>query len=172
MTYKSIEQNTAYNNFVMNNFSLFLLMALLVCSSFENGHIQFGVVGPFTTSAFKCLQTSLPTSTKSVIIRAFQNSKSPAGIDPNAIQTISNALAAKSWVSIYVEICRGINATSQIQLVNTEIINPVPALYGSTGNFFIKVEPTHNPDCSWEGYSPLDNCNFLKEAIRAMPRNW
>jgi len=28
--------------------------------------------------------------------------------------------------------------------------------------FYIKVQPTTNPDCSWEGYSHLDNCNFLK----------
>ena len=35
-------------------------------------------------------------------------------------------------------------------------------------DIFIKVEPSSNPDCSWEGYSQLDNCNFLKEAVNAI----
>ena len=33
---------------------------------------------------------------------------------------------------------------------------------------FIKVEPSSNPDCSWEGYSQSDNCNFLTEAANAV----
>jgi len=52
------------------------------------------------------------------MIRAYQHS-SPAGIDPNAIQTIRNAGAAGYFISLYVELCRGINATSQINLVNS-----------------------------------------------------
>ena len=34
--------------------------------------------------------------------------------------------------------------------------------------FYIKVEPTSNPDCSWAGYSQSDNCNYLKEAVNAV----
>jgi len=33
---------------------------------------------------------------------------------------------------------------------------------------YIKVEPSSNPECSWEGYSHSDNCNFLKEAANAV----
>jgi len=32
----------------------------------------------------------------------------------------------------------------------------------------MKVEPSSNPDCSWEGYSQSDNCNFLTEAANAV----
>jgi len=36
----------------------FLLVGLLICSAY--GNIAFGVVGPFTSSAFKCLVSSGP----------------------------------------------------------------------------------------------------------------
>jgi len=32
----------------------------------------------------------------------------------------------------------------------------------------LKVQPSINPDCSWESYSQSDNCNFLTEAINAV----
>ena len=119
MSYKSIEQNTTYNNFLMNNFNLVLLMGLLVWSSFGQGFIGFGVVGPFTAPAFRCLSSGVHGSVQYAVIRAYQNSQSPAGIDPNAIQTIRNANAAGYFISLYVELCRGTNATSQINLVNS-----------------------------------------------------
>ena len=34
--------------------------------------------------------------------------------------------------------------------------------------FVMKIEPSSNPDCTWEGYLPSDNCNFLKEAVGAI----
>ena len=34
--------------------------------------------------------------------------------------------------------------------------------------FYIKVQSATIPDFSWEGYSHLDNCNFLKEAVNAV----
>ena len=36
----------------------------------------------------------------------------------------------------------------------------------------IKVEPSSNPECSWEGYNSSDNCNFLKEAVNAARSMW
>jgi len=71
----------------MKNFNLFLLtVGILVWSSYST--IGFAVVGPFTTGAFNCLYSSEPNSNQYAIIRAYQNSHSPAGIDPYAIQTI------------------------------------------------------------------------------------
>jgi len=61
-----------------------------------------------------------------------------------------------------MEICRGINATTQV----TEIANGLNAsqiLY-----LFIKVEPNDTPNCSWKGYNQTDNCDFLTEAITAI----
>jgi len=73
MSYKSIEENTAYNNFLIKNFNLFLLMGLLIWSSFaQQGSIGFGVVGPFSTSAFRCLYQSVAGSQQYAIIRANQ----------------------------------------------------------------------------------------------------
>lgn len=131
----------------------FLLVGLLICSAY--GNIAFGVVGPFTSSAFKCLVSSGPPgSAPQVLVRGYQNSQSPPGIDPNAVQTLKNSFVAGYSSNVYIEICRGINATSQVNLVNTEIV--IPLLNDPSSNmaylFFIKVEPSSNPDCSWEGY--------------------
>jgi len=30
------------------------------------------------------------------------------------------------------------------------------------------VEPNNTPGCSWDGYSQVDNCNFLNETIYAL----
>jgi len=160
----------------MQNFHLFLVMGLLVWSCYS--FIGFAIVGPFTTSAFKCLPKSgIINDVPFAIIRVYQNSQSPPGIDPNALKTLTNALTAGYGIDIYMEICRGINATSQINLVNTEIVAPIVTVMDNNGVFasdayiFIKVEPSSNPECSWEGYSQSDNCNFLKEAAGAVV-NW
>ena len=70
----------------MKNSNFLLLVLLLIWSS--HCFIGFSVVGPLTKSAFTCLATSVPdadTNEPYVIIRAYQNSHSPAGIDPNAL---------------------------------------------------------------------------------------
>jgi hypothetical protein len=64
------------------------------------------------------------------------------------------------------------NATSQMNLVNTEILLPQTGPYtvfnSYGGIFYIKIEPSSNPDCSWEGYSQSENCNFLYETVNAV----
>ena len=152
----------------MKSFNLFLLVGLLIW--FTYSHIAFGIVGPFTASAFTCLQSSVPGSFQYVVVRAYQNSHSPAGIDPNALQTMQNAYAAGYSNDVYIEICRGINATSQINLVNTDIINRLKSNSQDNfrGLFYIKVKSSIHPDCSWESYGHSDNCNFLKEAANAV----
>jgi len=151
----------------MKVFTLFLVTILLIWSSY--GYVGFGIVGPLTTSAFTCLQSNVPNSNKYAVIRAYQNSHSPAGIDPNALQTLANAYAAGFSADLYVEICRGINATSQINLVNTNVLTPLINKKKNrfNGRFVIKVVLSSNPDCSWAGYSHSNNCNFLKEAVKA-----
>ena len=155
----------------MRNFNLFLLAVMLIWSSHSAGSITYEIVGPFLTSAFTCLYQSLPSDGEPyAIIRAYQNSHSPPGIDPNALQTLTNAYAAGFTADFYVEICRGINATSQINLVNTELFTPLNSNPKSSFYFmfFIKVVPSSNPECSWESYSYSDNCNFLRETINAV----
>jgi len=101
----------------MKIFTMILLMGLLVwLSSSTTG---FAIVGPVSTSTFICLHSTLPNFRQYAVIRAYQNSHSPAGIDPYALQTIKNANFSEFISDIYIEICRGINATSQINLVKT-----------------------------------------------------
>jgi len=148
---------------------VFLFMGLLAWSC--SCYFGFGVVGPFTSSAFKCLHASVTGSTTYAVVRVYQNSHSPAGIDSNGLQTMINAFEAGFAANVDVELCRGINATSQINLVNTEILSPLATfnqLIPQYHFFYIKVQPTSNPECSWEGYSHSDNCNFLKEAANAV----
>ena len=157
----------------MKNLNLFLLtVGMLIwssCSYINSGATGFSVVGPFTTSAFKCIRVSIPDTAHYAVIRAYQNSQSPAGIDTNALQTITNALAAGYNVDAYVEICRGINATSQINLVNTDIMIPAHTNPANHNRMIaIKVEPSSNPTCSWAGHTAIDNCNFLTEAVNAV----
>jgi hypothetical protein len=85
----------------MKKFNLFLLIGLLIWSSFEQyGYLGYAVVGPFTASAFTCLL--LPGQSNVFLVRAYQNSHSPPGIDPNALQTITNAFTAGYSASFYV----------------------------------------------------------------------
>jgi len=102
----------------MKNFNLYLLTIILLIW-FSDSSIGFAVVGPFTSSAFICLIRSVPGSEYYAITRIYQNSHSPAGIDPYGLQTVINAMRADMAPNAYVEICRGINATSQINLVKT-----------------------------------------------------
>jgi hypothetical protein len=34
--------------------------------------------------------------------------------------------------------------------------------------FYLKVIQSKNPNCSWSGYPPADNCLFLREAVQAV----
>ena len=73
----------------MNNFNLLLLVVgLLTWSSYS--YIAFEFVGPMTASNFNCLVSSVPNGIPVPILRVYQSSKSPAGIDPNALQTLTN----------------------------------------------------------------------------------
>jgi len=152
----------------MRNFnSVLLLVGLLIWSS--QSAYTLAVVGPFSPSAFKCLALNVPGSVYNVIIRAYQNSQSPAGIDPNAFSTLVNAFTAGFSADLYVEICRGGNATSQINLVEGELVSSQGDPYAVfNGMFYIKVQPSINLQCSWESYSHSDNCNYLKEAVGAV----
>jgi len=69
-----------------------------------------------------------------------------------------------------VELCRGVNATSLINLVNTEIITPMQSKpnYSFDILLYVKFGSTSNPQCSFASYSHTDNCNYLKEAVRAI----
>jgi hypothetical protein len=82
-----------YNNLMMKNFSWLLVMALLICCSYSvmNG---FAIVGPFSKSTLQCMVNSVAGAHRYAITRVYQHSKAPAGIDPNAVQTILNANAA------------------------------------------------------------------------------
>jgi len=64
----------------MKNLNLLLLTVLLICSTYTVG---FGLVGPFTASAFTCLHLGAPIDDPNTwtVIRGYQNSKSPPGID-------------------------------------------------------------------------------------------
>jgi hypothetical protein len=33
---------------------------------------------------------------------------------------------------------------------------------------YLKVIQSKNPNCSWSGYAPADNCLFLREAVQAV----
>jgi len=50
-------------------------------------------------------------------------------MDPNVLQTIGHAMAAEFEFDIYVELCRGINATSQINLVHSKISSFYPIYF-------------------------------------------
>jgi len=72
----------------MKSTKTLVLTVLLIWSSYSI--IGFAIVGPFTTSAFNCLLSTseIPNDQQYAIIRGYQNSHSPAGIDPNALQTM------------------------------------------------------------------------------------
>jgi hypothetical protein len=56
-----------------------------------------------------------------IIVRIYQNSHSPAGVDPQAASAIANAHSAGYYIGSSIEICRGINATSQINSLSSVI---------------------------------------------------
>ena len=91
----------------MKDFTLFLLIGLFIWPSYSDvgvGSYAFGVVGPFTASGFLCLKPNLPGVyfQATLIVRVYQNSHSPAGIDPHALQTLINANKVGYPANIYM----------------------------------------------------------------------
>lgn len=119
---------------MLNSASITLIL-LLACSALSAPSLGLAISSPMTTSAFGCLAIDVPNPF--CIVRAYKVSGTP-GIDPNAVQTLKNCLAYNNAVYgtlVYVEICRGQNATNQVLSVLNEVD---PYLY----NFvYIKVVP-------------------------------
>lgn len=150
----------------MRKIAQYILIALLIW--WTNCTVIYSINHAISKTGLNCLYSYGNKNASSYIIRAYRNSQSPAGIDPNALQTFRNAFELGFYADPYVELCRGINATSQINLVNTQILVPLDS--GTTYFqyvLYLKVNPNSNPECTWEGYSQQDNCNFLKEAAEA-----
>jgi hypothetical protein len=91
---------------------------------------------------------------------------SPAGIDPDAEHTLNSSVAAGFRNDLAIELCRGTNATLQVESMlilysHTPKVKYYPGIY-------LKIIPTTNPSCSWDGFSAASNCAFLKEAVAAV----
>jgi len=99
----------------MNNFKLFVV-ALLLAWSVGSQQVGMAVVGPLTRVAFSCLANDLLKGVvvPFVIVRVYKVSGTP-GIDPHALLTLHNVNAVGGYaVESYMEICRGMNATAQV----------------------------------------------------------
>jgi hypothetical protein len=139
-----------HNNITMTKINLLLLtIALLI--NYCTCTYTLEVVGPITKSAFTCLLGSVDNELiNKVSIRGYQNSRSPPGIDPNALSTLNNALDAQYLAYVYIEVCRGENATAQIDLVNDTLITPLANYPGLSEFLIIKIQPTVNSYCNWK----------------------
>jgi hypothetical protein len=115
----------------MKNLHILLVTVLLAWPSYSS--IGYGIVGPFTASAFKCLHSTSPAPL--AMIRGYQHSRHPAGIDPHALQTINNSHKAGWNAAPYLELCRGIDAASQVNLIYDQILLP----FFKVQNSIIKV---------------------------------
>jgi hypothetical protein len=147
------------------NLIIFILVAILAWTSLSGG-VGFAIVGPLTATAISCLSNyDLPGQYNSwLVVRIYQISSKTPGVDPAATQTLQNAngVAAPTttanffMVDSYMEICRGTNATVQVNA----------AIYGTPSNLYnkvyVKVEPNNVPGCKWTVHSFVDNCNYLK----------
>jgi len=147
-----------------------LLIILLACP-LAGVFVTVAHVGPLSATALHCLLSDGIITQNKFGLRISQNSHSPTGVDPLAAQSIANAVAAGFYVGPYVELCRGVNATNQINSLVPLISQIVPldaAILHKSARVWLKVEPSVNPDCNWAAYSHTDNCNFLKEVINAV----
>ena len=168
-----------YLNILVSTFFL-LGISLNITSHF----ISVGVVGPVSKPTFLCLiQNEFADQWNPyAIIRIYQNSVSPPGIDPYGIQTITNAYMVHNppphlfpyAVSPSMEICRGIDGPSQIIAVNTALRNAVRRrLFRLNFLVVLKIEPSPNPTCSWESFTNQQNCDFLKATLsQAIASGW
>jgi hypothetical protein len=148
----------------MKSFSLFLLVGLLVWCS-HTAISGFHVRGPLTTEGFKCLVANNPGANPYSLVLAYKNS-APAGIVPTAVQTLLNSAGAGFRNDLAIELCRGTNATVQVQsLLSVYSSTPGVSYYPGV---YLKIIPTTNPSCSWAPYTPASNCAFLTEAVNAV----
>jgi len=138
----------------MNKIDLLLFtIALLLLPAHSTYTLE--VVGPITHPAFTCLLGSVDNQlVNKVSIRGYQNSRLPAGIDPNALSTLTNALNAQYYTYIYLDVCRGENATAQINLVNRTLITPLSNYTGLSEYLIIKIQPSVNSYCTWKATNP------------------
>jgi hypothetical protein len=77
--------------------------------------VTFSVRGSVSTKGFKCILANTPTAY--ALVRAYQNAIAHAGIDPTALQTLKNSNAN----DLSIDLCRGVNATSDVQLVQSQV---------------------------------------------------
>jgi hypothetical protein len=132
------------------NLTTILLVVLLAWTSAAGG-IGFSIIGPMSPAYISCLSYyGLAGQHNSwLVIRIYQISSGTPGVDPAATQTLQNAngVAAPTttgnWfmVDSYMEICRGTNATVQVQAA----ISSTPSnLYNKV---YIKLDPIIVPGC-------------------------
>jgi hypothetical protein len=107
----------------MNTVNLFLITLALIHTSYTS--VGFELVGPFGYSAFKCLQNSYPNAIPFAIVRVYQHSRANPGIDSNGLKTFKNCHEVGLKCSIYIESCPGLDPSSQIDLLKSEILNPI-----------------------------------------------
>jgi hypothetical protein len=100
-----------------------LVLAVLIYSSYS--FILFQLVGPLSSQGFTCLTTSYPEAAPYAIVRVYRHSQNPPGIDQNSVQTLINCYNGKVGCGIYLEACPGGDPTSQINLINSEVIIPL-----------------------------------------------
>jgi len=141
--------------------SKIILLILVVVLLYQSSATSLGVslVGPLTKTAFSCLKQQGYTR---AMIRAFEISTFPGAIDTNATQTLINAKAAGLVTSIYVVLCR----TTDPAAIRHQLIDVFNGIDFHLYNWaWLKVEPNTTPGCTWEGYTQIENCNFILTCI-------
>jgi hypothetical protein len=81
--------------------------------------IDIGIVGPLTSSAFRCLKSiiSSPSDEMYVYVRGYHSTYQAAGLDINAASTMISASKGGLTPALYIEVCRKGDPATQVNAV-------------------------------------------------------
>jgi hypothetical protein len=136
----------------MVNLTYLALILLLSTQILASKSID--LVGPLQISAFSWLSSNYTNA----IVRANIIGQSSSKLDPAVISTIQNAKSGGLTPDIYINLCRGLNPTDQINAIVSNIT-------ANFNNLWIKIVRNSVSGCSWEGYTQQGNCIFATQAI-------
>jgi hypothetical protein len=145
---------------MMNKTYSALLALLLVWSTAAQlpfpGRLTFSLAdNALSAQGFTCLHNE---GYHNVNLRVYKMSN-PAGLDVNGIKGLNNVATTALGYGAYMEVCRGIDAATQVN----DVFNAISSvLYG---NLLVKIvefnSKTDDSRCSWTGYTQAENCAFI-----------
>lgn len=132
------------------------VLLLLFLLAFVHGKHGVATTSPLTSSDILCLAKA---GVDFVSVRAHKNDGS---VDDGALATLKMLKTVGVPADMYMDSCRGIDASSQ----TNDMLDAIPAdLYSKV---WVSVAKGGAAGCDWSSYPSAGNCDYLQQMIAAI----